>query len=646
MSTEAAGEAAEAELGGEAARLILRIDENGEFQPVGETDRQQLREATEGRPRGLPEPEPAAEAEAEAEAGGAMGGGGAAGLGLAALLAAAGWVVAALTGVSRWRRVAALDEMERLLVAERAELRACRHLLELDMERAAAERPLEPCTAESAAEMEAEAEAVKEAATEAAAAERRHLEADLAAHLQAEIEARSALEALREASEAQCAEALEAEVEARAEAAQAAAREAAARAAHDALAEAAEAAEAERAMAVARAEDAEARAEAAASAAVERAESVAKEAAALAAAVATAAERADAAEEEAERSHAAVQQELAAALAQVVRVVGAPTADAAVGVLSPRLAALSPRLAALSPPPGDAASPGMGEAWWREFEAAYDRSGATPPRPTGATDASLAPLSARRLVRSLSGAGCTGLVAPAKPQPDTESDKENGGAPRAADPAAPPPPRGAASWSPADSSSSADASPHPASPLSDAPLASPPLPDSLPVPPVGGYTPLAAAAATAGAAIAAAAAGGETAQESAAHGPAATAQSSWGSCISQGRSCISQISEEDSQELWHAMLYDLANIWQAHTTRAHTRTRHPTCMQPRRQPLGNACATKLREQAPPAPPPQPPVPSRPIPSRSTRPSPALRALSLTSVPSACIALRSCARCQA
>ena len=577
MSTEAAGEAAEAEQGGEAARLILRIDENGEFHPVGETEdrghRQQLREATEERLRGLAEPEPAAEAEAEAEAGGAMGGGGAAGVGLAALLAAAGWVAAALAGVGLWRRVAALDEMERLFVAERAELRACRHLLEA--ERAAAEGPLEPGTAESAAEMEAEVEAVKEAAAEAAAAERRHLEADLAAHLHAEIEARAALAALREASEAECAAALEAEVEARAEAAQAAAREAAARAAHDALAAVAEAAEAERAMAVARAEDAEARAEAAASAAVERAESVAKETAALAAAVAAAAERADAAEEEAERSHAAVQQELAAALAQVVRVVGAPTADAAVGVLSPRLAALSPRLAALSPPPGDAASPGMGEAWWREFEAAYDRSGATPPRPTGATDASLAPLSARRLVRSLSGAGCRELVAPAKPQPDTGSDKENGGTPRAADPAAPPPPHGAASWSPADSASSADsascadASPHPASPLSDAPLASPPLPESLPVPPVGGYTPLAAAAATAGAAIAAAAAAGETAQESAAHGPAATAQSSWGSCTSQGRSCISQISEEDSQELWHAMLYDLANIWQARATHAH-----------------------------------------------------------------------------
>ena len=120
MSTEAAGEAAEAELGGEAARLILRIDENGEFQPVGETDRQQLREATEGRPRGLPEPEPAAEAEAEAEAGGAMGGGGAAGLGLAALLAAAGWVVAALTGVGRWRRVAALAAKAEQLAMELA----------------------------------------------------------------------------------------------------------------------------------------------------------------------------------------------------------------------------------------------------------------------------------------------------------------------------------------------------------------------------------------------------------------------------------------------------------------------------------------------------------------------------------------------
>ena len=226
-------------------------------------------------------------------------------------------------------------------------------------------------------------------------------------------------------------------------------------------------------------------------------------------------------------------------------------------------------------PPGGAASPGMGEAWWREFEASYDRSGATPPGLTGATDASLAPLSARRLVRTLSGAGSRDLVVAAKPPPDTGSDKENGGAPRAADSAAPPPPPGVASSpedsdSSSDSSSSADASPHPASPSSDAPPASPPLPALLPLPPVGGYTPLAAATAAAAAAIAAAAGGGETALEVAAHVPAATAQSSWGSCISH-------LSEEDSQELWHAMLFDLANIWQARSSSDETRARTPTC---------------------------------------------------------------------
>ena len=119
VSTE--GTAAQAaQAGGEAARLILRIDENGEFQQVGDAEarahRLQLREATARWLQGLPELAPAAEdislatdanananAEAEAEAGGAAGGKGAAGLGLAVLLAAVGWVAAVLAGVGSIR---------------------------------------------------------------------------------------------------------------------------------------------------------------------------------------------------------------------------------------------------------------------------------------------------------------------------------------------------------------------------------------------------------------------------------------------------------------------------------------------------------------------------------------------------------------